>query len=170
MILILSFTTIASLRGWVYPSSHDAASRGVRREAAFLKLGSELYSLVLVAFATALMWVPYMVARIRTLGLMQAVGNPDPSHAPDPAWAERAWRAHVNAIEYLAIFAPLVLITALAGVSTPATVLAAKTYLVARLVHHVVYAAGIPVVRTLTCAVGFVATLVFAITLLGHAG
>ena len=53
--------------------------------------------------------------------------------------------------------------------STPATVLAAKTYLVARLVHYVVYTAGIPVVRTLAFAAGFVAMLMFAVALLGSA-
>jgi uncharacterized MAPEG superfamily protein len=132
-----------------------------------MKLTPELYALVLVAFATALMWIPYLVARIGLRGLMPVMGNPDPSQAPDPAWVDRARRAHVNAIENLAVFAPLVLVAAIAGVSTPATVLAAKSYLVARLVHYVVYAVGIPVVRTLAFTAGFVATLVFAMALLG---
>ena len=116
------------------------------------------------------MWIPYTLARIFTRGLMAALGNPDPSYPPDPAWAERTRRAHANAIENLAVFAPLVLIAALAGVSTPATVFAAKLYLAARLVHYVVYAAGIPVARTLAFAVGVGATLVFVAALLGYAG
>ncbi|HTI82070.1 MAG TPA: MAPEG family protein [Acetobacteraceae bacterium] len=132
-----------------------------------MKLTPELYFLVLVAFATALMWIPYLIARIGVRGLMQAMGNPDPLQAPEPAWADRARRAHVNAIENLAVFAPLVLVAAFVGVSTPATVLAAKTYFVARLVHYVVYAAGIPVVRTLAFTAGFVATMAFAVALLG---
>lgn len=135
-----------------------------------MTLTSELHSLALVATATALMWIPYMAARILTRGPRAALANPDPSHAPDPAWAERARRAHANAIENLAVFAPLALIAALAGVSTPATVLAAKLYLAARLVHYLVYAAGIPVVRTLAFLTGFGATLVFAAALLGQAG
>jgi uncharacterized MAPEG superfamily protein len=68
----------------------------------------------------------------------------------------------------LAVFAPLVLVAALIGVSTPATVGAAKLYLGARLAHYVVYAAGIPVVRTLAFVVGVGATLVFAAALLGQ--
>jgi len=132
-----------------------------------MKLTPELYFLVLVALATALMWILYLVARIGIRGLLPVMGNPDPSQAPDPAWVDRARRAHVNAVENLAVFAPLVLVAAFAGVSTPATVLAAKTYLVARLVHYVVYAAGIPVVRTLAFAAGFVATVTFAMALLG---
>ncbi|MGE7472617.1 MAPEG family protein [Bosea sp. NPDC003192] len=135
-----------------------------------MKLTPELYCLTLTAAATVLMWIPYMLARIMTRGLMAAMANPDPSLAPDPAWAERARRAHANAAENLAVFAPLVLIAALAGISTAATLFAAKLYLAARLVHYVVYAAGIPVVRTLAFAAGFGATLVFAAALLGQAG
>lgn len=67
------------------------------------------------------------------------------------------------------MFAPLVIILALVGASTPATVLAAKTYLVARLVHYIVYAAGFRVIRTLASAVGAGATLVIGIAVLGHA-
>jgi uncharacterized MAPEG superfamily protein len=133
-----------------------------------MKLIPELYFLTLVAVATILMWVPYTLARIMTRGLMGALSNPDPSLPPDPAWAERARRAHANAIENLAVFAPLVLIAAIIGVSTPATVFAAKLYFIARLVHYVVYAAGIPVVRTLAFVVGAAATLVFAAAILGH--
>lgn len=130
----------------------------------------EINALILVASATALMWLPYTAARVLTRGLMPAMANPDPSHPPDPAWAERARRAHSNAVENLAVFAPLVLAAALTGVSTPATVAAAWLYLAARLVHYAVYAAGIPVVRTLAFAAGAGATLTLAAALLGHAG
>jgi uncharacterized MAPEG superfamily protein len=101
---------------------------------------------------------------------MPTLGNPDPSMPPDPAWAERARRAHYNAVENLAVFAPLVVIAALVGISTRATVLAAETYLAARLVHYVIYAAGIPVIRTLAFTASWLATLVFAAALLGHGG
>lgn len=134
-----------------------------------MKLTAELYLLTLTASATLLMWIPYMAARIVTRGLPATLNNPSPTYPADPAWAERARRAHTNAIENLVVFAPLVLICALTGVSTPATVFAAKLYLVARLVHYAVYTAGIPVVRTAAFAAGFGATLVFATALLGHA-
>ncbi|HEY2837286.1 MAG TPA: MAPEG family protein [Rhizomicrobium sp.] len=128
----------------------------------------ELTYLALIATATVLMWIPYMLARIVTRGPFRTLGNPaDPNAPPDPAWAERARRAHANAAENLAVFAPLVLILAVTGVSTPATVMASKTYLGARLVHYVVYAAGIPVIRTLAFAAGFAATIVIAGAVLG---
>ena len=134
-----------------------------------MKLTPELYFLTLTAIVTVLMWVPYIAARILTRGVMGAMGNPaDPAFPPAPDWAKRAQSAHANAVENLAVFAPLVVILAMTGASTPATILASKTYLGARLVHYVVYAAGIPVVRTLAFGVGFAATLAIAGTVLSH--
>jgi uncharacterized MAPEG superfamily protein len=128
-----------------------------------MKFTPELYSLTLVTSATILMWIPYTAARIMTRGLLPTMANPDPSHPPDPACAERARRAHANAIENLAVFAPLVLVAAAIGASTPVTIFAAKLYLFARLVHYCVYAAGIPVARTLAFVAGAAATLAFAV-------
>lgn len=127
----------------------------------------ELHVLAVVCVVTVLMWIPYITARIVTRGPMKTLANPDPSFKPDPAWAERARRAHANAVENLAVFAPLVTVAALIGVSTPTTVLAAKVYLWARVAHYIVYAAGIPVVRTLAFCVGFAATLAIAGAILG---
>ncbi|PXW23933.1 MAPEG family protein [Paraburkholderia caballeronis] len=134
-----------------------------------MKLTPESCILVIVAVATVLMWVPYILARIATRGVGRTLANPDPAFPPDPAWAERARRAHANAVENLAVFAPLVIVLALTGVSTPATILACKTYLGARIVHYIAYASGIPVVRTLAFVTGVGATLVIAAVLLGHA-
>lgn len=133
-----------------------------------LRLTPELQALALICTATALMWVPYTLARIATRGLAASLANPDPSHAADPAWAERARRAHANAVENLAVFAPLVLVAAMLSISSPATVFAGQLYLASRLLHYVVYALGIPVVRTLAFVAGSGATLVFAAAILGR--
>jgi uncharacterized MAPEG superfamily protein len=134
-----------------------------------MKPTPELIALAMIATATVLMWIPYTLARMVTRGPARTLANPDPAFPPDPAWAERARRAHANAVENLAVFAPLAIIAALIGVSTPATVFAARLYLAARLVHYVVYAAGLPVVRTLAFVTGVGATLVIAASVLVHA-
>lgn len=126
----------------------------------------ELHALVFIAAATLLMWVPYTLARMAKRGIMGAMANPDPGLPPDPAWAERAKMAHYNAIENLAVFAPIVIVAAMLGAGTPATALAAKVYVAARLVHYVVYAAGITVVRTLAFVTGVAATFVIAYPIL----
>ncbi len=131
-----------------------------------VKYTPELYALTVITTATALMWVPYVIARLTARGL-SAIANRDPGFPAEPAWAERASRAHANAIENLAVFAPLVLIGAAIGVTTPATVLAAKVFVAARLAHYGIFVTGIPVARTIAFFVGFCATLVIAVALLG---
>ncbi|WNJ79722.1 MAPEG family protein [Cedecea neteri] len=131
-----------------------------------MKYSPELHLLVLTCFATALMWLPYVAARGKTLGPLSAMGNPGPAFFGVPTWAQRAKAAHANAVENLVVFAPLVLIAAAIGISTPATALASKIYFVARVVHYVVYTAGVPVVRTLAFLAGFGATVTFAVVIL----
>jgi uncharacterized MAPEG superfamily protein len=110
---------------------------------------TELHALAFVATATALMWAPYVFGRMSTFGIRAPIGNPGPGYPVDPPWMDRARRAHANAIHNLAVFAPLVLVAAMVGVTTPATRAAAWTYVGARLAHYAIYTAGIPVFRTL---------------------
>jgi uncharacterized MAPEG superfamily protein len=131
-----------------------------------VKYTPELYSLTVVSTATALMWVPYVLARMTTHGVTRAIGNPGPDYPTDAPWVDRARRAHMNAIENLAVFAPLVLVAAIVEVSTKTTVLSAQVYVASRLAHYVIYTAGIPIVRTLAFLTGACATLVIAIALL----
>ncbi len=128
---------------------------------------TELYWLVLTALMTALFWVPYILDRIATQGLMNAMGYPTGDLPPQSAWAIRAQKAHSNAIENLAVFAPLVVALHVLGLSTGLTASAAAIYFFARLIHYVVYLAAIPVARTLAFAVGWAATVVIGLTVLG---
>ncbi|OHT22306.1 MAPEG family protein [Edaphosphingomonas haloaromaticamans] len=125
----------------------------------------EQQDLVLVVVATALMWIPYTVALIARGGLMAAMGNRDKVPAL-PAWAERARRAHGNAVENLVLFAPLLLLAAAASPGSAAIGAAAHVYLGARIIHYFAYVAGIPVVRTLAFVTGWGATIAIALALL----
>jgi uncharacterized MAPEG superfamily protein len=121
--------------------------------------------LALVTMATAMMWLPYTIAMIARGGLMAAMGNRD--GAPDlPPWAQRARRAHANAVENLILFAPLLLLATSIGADAALVALAARIYLIARLFHYVVYAAGLPVVRTLAFVVGWAATVALGVAIL----
>jgi uncharacterized MAPEG superfamily protein len=131
-----------------------------------VKYTSELYSLTLISTATALMWVPYVTARMTTFGVTRAIGVPGPDYPVDAPWADRARRAHLNAIENLAVFAPLILVCAILELSTKVTVLSAQIYVVARLAHYVIYVAGIPALRTVAFLAGACATWAIAIKLL----
>jgi uncharacterized MAPEG superfamily protein len=132
-----------------------------------MTLTPELNSLTLAATATSLMWIPYMLSRIRARGALEAMGNLVAGSPAEPGWADRAKRAHANAVENLAVFAPLVLIASAIGTTNAATAAAAQIFVVARLMHYVVYVLGIPVLRTLAFLAGFVCTLVFAGSIFG---
>jgi len=123
---------------------------------------AELYYLTWVALITAVMWVPYILNMIMVRGIVDAVGYPtDPK--PLAAWASRAKAAHYNAVENLAVFAALVLVVQAIGANNGVTAAACAVYFWARVVHYIVYTFGIPWVRTLAFAVGFVCQVILAI-------
>jgi len=66
------------------------------------------------------MWLPYILNRIMTRGLMPALKS-GPADSPHSAWAERAILAHKNAVENLVVFAPLVIATHILGMGTSLT-------------------------------------------------
>jgi uncharacterized MAPEG superfamily protein len=128
-------------------------------------MSSELYWLTLTAAMTALLWAPYILDRIAVRGLMGAMANPSPSDAPQSTWAQRMMAAHTNAVENLAVFAALVLVADALNISNANTALACAAYFWARLAHVVVYTLGIPVLRTLAFAVGWIAQMVLVLAI-----
>ena len=127
---------------------------------------TELYWLTLTALMTALFWVPYVLNRIAATGLGGALAGGAPDSAKLADWAQRAIRAHSNAIENLAIFAPIVLTAHVLGVSNAVTKAAVVVYFVARFAHYIVYAAGIPAARTLTFTAGWLAQIAIIASIL----
>jgi uncharacterized MAPEG superfamily protein len=125
----------------------------------------ELFWLTLTVAMTGLMWIPYILDRIAVRGLMEAMDNPKPGATPQSAWAMRMYFAHTNAVENLVIFASLVLIANALDISTRTTAIACAVYFWARLAHFAIYALGIPMLRTLTFAVGFVAQFVLVLAI-----
>lgn len=129
---------------------------------------TELYWLALTVLMTSLFWVPYILDRIMVRGLISAITGTGPETTDDQSeWAQRAICAHRNAVENLVVFAPAVLLLHALNLSTPMTQLAAAAYFFVRLAHFLIYTMGIPVLRTLTFAAGWVAQVVIIATVLG---
>jgi uncharacterized MAPEG superfamily protein len=94
----------------------------------------------------------------------QLMGNRE--HFPElPGWIGRANRAHRNMLENLAPFAAIVLVAQTVNVHNAITSAGALIFFIARVVHAVVYLAGIPVVRTLAYGAGVAGTLMIALQL-----
>lgn len=130
-------------------------------------LPPELYWLTLTCLLTGLLWVPYILQLIVQLGPVQAIWDPTGAHPHDADWALRAKRAHYNAVENLAVFAPLALVVALTGSGTSLTATAAAAYFFLRLAHYLIHTAAVPVVRTLVFLGGWACQMVLGLTLLG---
>ncbi|MET1414950.1 MAPEG family protein [Roseibium sp. HPY-6] len=127
----------------------------------------ELAWLIAISIFTAALWMPYVLESFVRRGIFATMGNPSQDDPPMPAWAERAKRAHLNAIENLVVFAAVVLAAVQMGVTGGNMLVAVQVYVLARLAHYLVYVAGIPVARTLTYLIGFFATLFIAVGALG---
>ena len=128
-------------------------------------MSTELFWLMLTVAMTSLIWVPYILDRIIVRGLMGAMANPSPSDKAQSPWARRMMAAHVNAVENLVIFAPLVLTARALGIATAVTAFACALYFWSRLAHVVIYTLGIPVLRTLSFATGFVAQVLLVLAI-----
>ena len=117
-------------------------------------MSGELYWLTVSAGLMLVLWVPYTAKNVTLVGLDRGMREiPDETLLPD--WARRCRRAHMNLIENFAPFAALVLVLHVAGKADPSTATAAAIFFFARMLHAIVYIAGIPYVRTLFFAIGW---------------
>lgn len=128
-------------------------------------MSRELFWLTMTAVLTGILWIPYIIDRIQVRGLMKTMDNPSPKDKPQSPWAQRLYFAHTNAVDNLVVFAPLVLILDSLGRSTQTTAIACAVYFWARLAHAIVYTLGVPVLRTLAFAVGFLAQAALALAI-----
>ncbi|MBL4758291.1 MAG: MAPEG family protein [Rhizobiales bacterium] len=128
---------------------------------------TELYWLSLTMLMTALFWVPYILNRIKVMGMIPALSEMGVEGNKHDVWGARCMAAHKNAVENLAIFAPAVLVLHVLGGGTAITASAVMIYFFARLAHYFVYTFGIPFLRTISFAIGWLATIAIILTVLG---
>ncbi|MEQ1571396.1 MAG: MAPEG family protein [Myxococcota bacterium] len=123
----------------------------------------EIGWLTATASFTSVLWIPYVLDRIREHGAWNALRNPNRDARPAAAWADRLMWAHANAVENLVVFATLVVAAHLVGANGPITAAAAGGYFCCRVAHAALYTAGVPVLRTVAFFGGFLAQAAFAV-------
>ena len=127
---------------------------------------TDLMMLAWSAALCALLWVPYILARIGAWGLVDTVGYPD--SPPDvPVWSARIKKAHANLVENLLPFGVLVLVAHVGGMANEATALGATLFFWSRVAHAIVYTVGIPWLRTVAFFGGFVGQVKSFIAIIG---
>ena len=128
---------------------------------------TELYWLVLSILFTAVLWIPYIINRLMEQGILKGFWDPDGETSTKVAWAKRLMSAHVNAVENLVIFAPLVIIVHILGMNTNLTATAAILYFFSRFAHAILFTLRVPVLRIISFLGGFSAQMIFGFTVLG---
>jgi len=96
------------------------------------------------------------------LGIGYTSGSRDERREPT-GMAGRLTRAFNNMLEALIFFTLAVVVVTLGEAASRATALAAKVFLVARIVYVPAYASGIPMLRSVVWSVGFLATVFMVI-------
>ena len=125
--------------------------------------------LTMLAYSVGLLVVLILIQAavgIGQYGVVPLAGPRNDLPPPKPLPA-RAKRVVDNHREGLTVFAPLVLIAAIAGIHTDKTVLGAELFFYARLAHAVIYLLGLPLIRPLAWAVGLAGTLLILSAILG---
>jgi len=125
--------------------------------------------LLMLALSVALLFVLVLIqasAGTSAQGLMKMAGPRD-DLGPMTVWQARTKRCVDNHREGLIMFAPLVLIAAQLDVHTWMTVWGAQLFFYARVVHALVYLAGLPAIRPIPWAVGIAGTVMIFLALFG---
>lgn len=131
-----------------------------------MEMTAELYWLILTVIATGIFWMPYITKLIIEHGPVTAMAETAGIAPKTGTWADRAKKAHQNAVENLAIFAPLILAIHVLGISSPATSTAAMLYFFIRIAHYFIYVFGVPYLRTILFVAGFSCQAMLALHLL----
>jgi uncharacterized MAPEG superfamily protein len=123
--------------------------------------------LTMLALSVALLFVLIMIqanAGVIQNGMKMQVNNRDDAPVAS-GFAARMKRVVDNHREGLTMFAPLVLIAAVAGISTPTTVLGAQLFFYSRVAHAIIYVLGLPAIRPLAWAIGIAGTVMIFLAL-----
>ena len=131
------------------------------------RMTPELYWMTCTALLTAVLWVPYIAQLILQMTPGPAFWDPYHETPHEAKWAQRAKRAHTNAVENLVVFAPLALALHVLGIGTALTARTAAVFFFVRAAHYLAYVLAVPLVRTLLFLAGFCCQAILGATLLG---
>ena len=126
----------------------------------------ELYWLTLSILLTSILWVPYIINRLIEGGFFFGLWDPDGKTTSTVPWAQRLMSAHVNAVENLVVFAPLVIIVHILEMNTDLTATASILYFTSRVLHVLFFTFRVPVLRIVAFIGSFIAEMMMILTLL----
>ena len=130
---------------------------------------ADLWILLSLTLLTELLTLPPLVARGSVPdGMRWIFYNRDTVLEGVAPWGGRAVRAHANLADNLAMYAAVIGIAHITGATNGTTLVAGILLLTARMLHAVIYIAGIAYLRTAVFAVGQFAMLVYIWQIIAH--
>ena len=111
-------------------------------------------------------WVPYILERFVSRGIMGTFANPSPDLPDQSPWAQRSKAAHRVGVESFVAFGPLAIFGIIKMPTDGLLGLMALIYFFAIVAHYVVYSIGVIVVRTVLFLVASGASIIMALRLL----
>ncbi len=120
-------------------------------------MSNELTILALYGLLVIVILLVHVLLALPQVGLSY-LASPRDNEVKLTGTAGRALRSLENAIAAMVLFAPAVLILQAQGTFSSTTLLMAQIFLVARVLHWLLYLAGLPWVRTAAWLAGFLAT------------
>ena len=111
-------------------------------------------------------WVPYILERFVSRGIMGTFANPSPDLPNQSPWAQRAKAAHRVGVESFVAFGPLAIFGIIKMPTDGLLGLMALIYFFAIVAHYVFYSIGVIVVRTVLFLVASGASIIMALRLL----
>ena len=115
----------------------------------------------------ALAWVPYILERFVSRGIMGTFANPSPDLPDQAAWAQRAKAAHAVGVQLFAAFGPLAVYAMVKLPEDGYPGILAMSFFIGMAAHYIVYALGIPVVRTAAFLLASLSTAALGLRALG---
>ncbi|NRB06729.1 MAG: MAPEG family protein [Richelia sp.] len=114
-----------------------------------------IYSIVAAA---VLIYVPFLVVGYARARVGYDISAPRAMFDKLPAYAQRATWAHENSLEVFMIFAAAALTAHVTGVDSSLAMIAAPTFVIARLFYSVFYILNVPILRSLMFVIGSLGT------------
>lgn len=119
----------------------------------FLQIHSSAVFLYCIAAAVVLVYLPFVLVGYARVQVGYDIAAPRTMFDKLPPYAQRAFWAHQNSFEAIAIFAPAALMAYVTGVNSSLGVGSAIAFVVVRFLYSVFYIANIPLARSLMFAI-----------------
>ena len=129
-------------------------------------LSIELRYLIYASLWLAILWIPYILAHLSSVGVVRALSYSD-GVLEMPVWAQRLKKAHYNLVENIVPFAVAVGSGEILGIHTETTAACALVFLLARIAHPFAQVFAIWGTRTAAFAVGWLAVVIYLLAILG---